>query len=124
MLQGLAQRLTSSCTLSSDWFQPVQVPCKWSHFLRSECILISLEYKKYHLRIRRMRLSIYASQLSHSTVKDSDGFYGEKGGICSLFDCFFQAKEMDTCLLSDTQLSNNEPLILFLIDIGTLRFGL
>lgn len=31
---------------------------------------------------------------------------------------------MDTCLLSDTQLSDTEPLILFLIDISTLRFVL
>lgn len=30
-----------------------------------------------------------------------------------------QAKDLETCLLSDTQLSNNEPLILFIIDIHT-----
>lgn len=29
---------------------------------------------------------------------------------------------MDTCLLSDTQLSDTEPLILFIIDIPTSRF--
>lgn len=35
--------------------------------------------------------------------------------------CFLQAKEMETCLLSDTQLSDTGPLILFLIDINTMR---
>lgn len=48
-----------------------------------------------------------------------EGFYG-------LFDfffiCFLQPKDTDTCLLSDTQLSNTEPLIFFLIDVSTLRF--
>lgn len=39
--------------------------------------------------------------------------------------CFFsQAKDMETCLLSDPQLSNNEPLILFIIDINTPRLVL
>lgn len=68
---------------------------------------------------------IYASQLSYSTVKDSDGFMVKREVfVVDLTVCFFQAKEMETCLLSDTQLGNNEPLILFLIDISTLRFVL
>lgn len=92
------QHLISSCTLSSDWFQPVEVPCKWSHVLRSECIFISLEYKKHEIQIIRMWFSIIcASQLSNYTVKFARfiGFYGEKGGIYSLFDCclfFFPGK--------------------------------
>lgn len=31
---------------------------------------------------------------------------------------------METCPLSDTELSNNEPLILFIIDINTPRLVL
>lgn len=38
--------------------------------------------------------------------------------------CFFQAKDIETCLLSDPQQSNNEPLILFIIDINTPRLVL
>uniref|UniRef100_A0A674MGN8 G protein-coupled receptor 108 n=1 Tax=Takifugu rubripes TaxID=31033 RepID=A0A674MGN8_TAKRU len=44
--------------------------------------------------------------------------------IVYLTVCFFQAKDMETCLLSDTQLSNTEPLILFIIDINTPRLVL
>lgn len=36
--------------------------------------------------------------------------------------CFLQGKERETCLLSDTQLDDTGPLILFLIDFSTLRF--
>lgn len=69
---------------------------------------------------------IYASLLSNYTVKCAGfrWFYGEKGGKVYLTVCFFQAKDMETCLLSDTQLSNNEPLILFIIDINTPRLVL
>ena len=35
--------------------------------------------------------------------------------------CFLQAKEMETCLLSDTELRDTGPLVLFLIDVSTQR---
>lgn len=56
----------------------------------------------------------------------SDVFFFLLGGFYSLFFtvvCFLQGKEMKTCLLSDTQLSDTGPLILFLIDINSLRFA-
>lgn len=45
--------------------------------------------------------------------------------VCSVFVFVFlnvQAEETETCPLTFTKSTNNEPLILFLIDVSNLRF--
>lgn len=77
---------------------------------------------------------IYASQTLHShcnlcqilvnhVVVHLDGLMVKREVFIVFLTavCFLQAKEMETCLLSDTQLSDTGPLILFLIDINTMR---